>query len=215
MRIMVEEHDQCISSLELASEDLSQQVTDLEETCTTLPKANAKLKDKVTDLEGWSRHQNVQILGVPESIEGGSPSKFFSNLLCKVLKLESYQPLQKSTALTAPWQPSQSLGSAHGWSFFVCIATRPKSSSTERLAGGESLKSEGSPYALWRIIAPKLPASGRITGLNFTSEDSNPLCSTLPGCASLCRAAIENGSAPWMRQTNTSTTFLDNQILLK
>ncbi|XP_036069352.1 cAMP responsive element modulator b [Oryzias melastigma] len=87
-RLTVEDHDQRVSSLELASEDLNQRVTDLEETCTILREANAKLKAKVTELEGRSRRQNVRILGVPESTEGGSPSKFFSNLLCEVFGAE-------------------------------------------------------------------------------------------------------------------------------
>lgn len=87
-RFAVEDHGQRVSSLELASEDLSQRVTDLEETINILREANAKLKAKVTDLEGRSRRQNIRILGVPELTESGSPSKFFSDLLREVFGAE-------------------------------------------------------------------------------------------------------------------------------
>uniref|UniRef100_A0A3P9GX20 L1 transposable element RRM domain-containing protein n=1 Tax=Oryzias latipes TaxID=8090 RepID=A0A3P9GX20_ORYLA len=87
-RLAVEDQGQHVSSLELASEDLSQRVTDLEESLNTLQEANAKLKAKVADLEGRSRRQNIRNLGVPESTESGSPSKFFSDLLGEVFGAE-------------------------------------------------------------------------------------------------------------------------------
>lgn len=83
-RLAVEDHGQRVSSLELAAEDLSQRVMDLESICSTLRDDNARLKAKVTDLESRSRRQNIRILGLPESIESGSPTEFFSKLLCEI-----------------------------------------------------------------------------------------------------------------------------------
>lgn len=83
-RLAVEDHGQRVSSLELATEDLSQRVVDLEGICSTLRDDNTQLKAKVTDLESRSRRQNIRILGLLESIESGSPTEFFSKLLCEI-----------------------------------------------------------------------------------------------------------------------------------
>lgn len=88
IRLTVEDHGQRLSSLELAADDVSQRVQDLESICTALQEDNTKLKAKVTDLESRSRRQNVRILGIPESTESGRPTEFFSNLLCKVFGSE-------------------------------------------------------------------------------------------------------------------------------
>lgn len=92
-RLTVEDHGQRVSSLELAAEDLSQRVVDLENVCTTLSEDNARLKAKVTDLESRSRRQNIRILGLPESIESGRPTEFFSNLLREVFGTETLPSL--------------------------------------------------------------------------------------------------------------------------
>ena len=83
-RLAVEGHGQRVSSLELAAEDLSHRVMDLESIFLTLRDENARLKAKVTDLESQSRSQNIRILGLPDSIESGSPIEFFSKLLCEI-----------------------------------------------------------------------------------------------------------------------------------
>ena len=83
-RLAVEDHGQRVSSLILAAEDPSQRVIDLENIYSTLRDNNARLKAKVTDLESQSRRQNICILGLPESIESGSPTGFFSKLLCEI-----------------------------------------------------------------------------------------------------------------------------------
>ncbi|KAL1276087.1 hypothetical protein QQF64_035710 [Cirrhinus molitorella] len=57
----------------------------LEATCTALLDSNAKLLAKVSDLESCSCHNNVRIIGLPESTEGPRPSSFFSQLLFDVL----------------------------------------------------------------------------------------------------------------------------------
>lgn len=82
--LTVDDHGQRLSSLELATEDLSQRVMDLENLSATLRSDNTKLMAKVVDLEGRSRRQNIRILGLPESTESGRPVDFFSGLLREV-----------------------------------------------------------------------------------------------------------------------------------
>lgn len=86
-----EEQAERVSSLELATEDLSQRVADLESTCAALREDNNQLKNKVTDLESRSRRQNIRVLGLPEDTESGRPTHFFSNLLCELLGKEILQ----------------------------------------------------------------------------------------------------------------------------
>ncbi|KAL1252298.1 hypothetical protein QQF64_020094 [Cirrhinus molitorella] len=69
-------HGQRIDSLEDSADERLQ---NLEDACSALQKDNESLKLKVADLEGCSRHQNVQIIGLPESIEGPRPAVFFSH----------------------------------------------------------------------------------------------------------------------------------------
>lgn len=64
---------------------LDDRVQTLEATCATLAENNAKLQDKVVDLESRSRLNNIQIVGIPESIEGPQPSVFFAQVLVDIL----------------------------------------------------------------------------------------------------------------------------------
>lgn len=89
VRTAVEDHGQRLASLELASEDLGQRVSELENLCTGLSENNSKLMAKVIDLEGRSRRQNLRILGLAESTEGGRPTEFFSGLLCEIFGKET------------------------------------------------------------------------------------------------------------------------------
>lgn len=50
-----------------------------------LQKVNDLLKHKVPDLEACSKRPKIQIIGLPESIEGPRPSAFFSQLQIDVL----------------------------------------------------------------------------------------------------------------------------------
>lgn len=88
VRSTVEDHGQRLCSLELVSEDLSQRVSELENVCSGLRENNSKLTAKVTDLEGRNRRQNLRILGLAETTEGGRPTEFFSDLLCEVFGKE-------------------------------------------------------------------------------------------------------------------------------
>ncbi|XP_053734738.1 uncharacterized protein LOC128767065 [Synchiropus splendidus] len=104
----VEDHSQWLSSLEPATDDLSQRVSDIESTCSAFKEVNAKLQAKVVDLEGWSRRQNVRILGLAESTESGQPTEFFfRNCLLKFLdKRVSHQP-RRWTVHIASGHPSR------------------------------------------------------------------------------------------------------------
>ncbi|XP_035988234.1 uncharacterized protein LOC118560810 [Fundulus heteroclitus] len=88
VRQTLEEQAERVSSLELATEDVGQRVASLEDLCAALREDNAKLKDKVTDLESRSRRQNTRILGLPEDTKSGRPTQFCSNLLCELLGKE-------------------------------------------------------------------------------------------------------------------------------
>ncbi|XP_062925184.1 cAMP responsive element modulator b [Mobula hypostoma] len=109
----VEDHSQRLPSLELTMDNLSQSISELGNICSSLPENNIKLMAKVTDLEGWSRWQNLRMLGLPESIEGRRPTEFFSSLLCEIFGKETLpSPLEIGRAhrsLAAKPAPGQKL----------------------------------------------------------------------------------------------------------
>ena len=77
----VTNHEQRISDLESGLNHLQF----LEAKVTSMAENNAKLKAKLTDLEGRSRRCNVRLIGVPEAVEGSWPTSFFSSFLVDVL----------------------------------------------------------------------------------------------------------------------------------
>lgn len=84
----LENHAQCLSLVEEVTKKLDRRCKDLERVCSTLKEHNSKLTLKVMDLESRSRRQNLRILGLPETVEGGSPVEFFSNFLCEIFGSE-------------------------------------------------------------------------------------------------------------------------------
>lgn len=80
-KLMVDDHDQRISSLELSSDDISQRVSELEDAIVSLRDDNTKLKAKVVELEDRGRRSNLRILGLAEATESGRPSEFYARLL--------------------------------------------------------------------------------------------------------------------------------------
>lgn len=114
-RFTVKDLGQRVSSLELAADDLSQRVTELENLYTALCEDSAMFNAKVTDLEGWSRCQSIRILGLPESTENGSPTELFLSLLYEVFG---------NANPSAPQLRSQRLDTGHAWSSFACTNTR-------------------------------------------------------------------------------------------
>lgn len=54
---------------------------------TELEKLNMTLTEKITDLEGRSRRDNIRILNLRESVEGSDPLQFFESFIPKLLEL--------------------------------------------------------------------------------------------------------------------------------
>lgn len=77
----VNNHEQRIRDVESGLNQLQP----LETQVTSMADEIAKLKVRLTDLEGRSRRCNVRLIGVPESIEGARPTTFFSKFLVDVL----------------------------------------------------------------------------------------------------------------------------------
>lgn len=78
LQVVVAGQGQCITDLETNAEEVSQHLQQFEATCSALQEDKC-LKSKLSDLEGHSRRQNIQIVGLPESIEGAEPTAFFSD----------------------------------------------------------------------------------------------------------------------------------------
>uniref|UniRef100_A0A3B3HIC5 L1 transposable element RRM domain-containing protein n=1 Tax=Oryzias latipes TaxID=8090 RepID=A0A3B3HIC5_ORYLA len=81
----VDDHTERIAHLEQSADSTSIDVTEMKTTLSAIAAENAKLKAKLTDLEGRSRRNNIRIFGLPENIEGPTPTVFFSQLLFEVL----------------------------------------------------------------------------------------------------------------------------------
>lgn len=79
------DHTHKIVSLESSANVLDERVVALEAACATLTESNAKLQDKVVDLESRSRRNNIRIVGLPESLEGPRPSVFSAQALVDIL----------------------------------------------------------------------------------------------------------------------------------
>lgn len=80
----LDSHDTRLTSLEDHAGTLDERLERLEASCLKLQTDNDKLRAKVTDLEGRNRRSNLRLVGLPESIEGPQPSKFFAQLLQEV-----------------------------------------------------------------------------------------------------------------------------------
>lgn len=77
---IVSTHGERLDSLEDNAQSVDERLSQVEDICMTLQADNAKLKNKLADLEGRSRRGNVRIIGIPENTEGTQPSKFFAQL---------------------------------------------------------------------------------------------------------------------------------------
>ncbi|KAF3854126.1 hypothetical protein F7725_014814 [Dissostichus mawsoni] len=97
---------QRIHSLEANATEVDQRLQQLEDACSALKGDNETLKTKVADLEGRSRHQNLRIIGLPESIEAPRPSAFFSQLLVDTLGTKILASPPSLTELTGASRPS-------------------------------------------------------------------------------------------------------------
>lgn len=81
LQITINDHEQRISDLESGLNQLQL----LESQVTNMADDNAKLRARVTDLEGRSRRCNVRLIGIPVAAEGTRPTSFFSKLLVDLL----------------------------------------------------------------------------------------------------------------------------------
>ncbi len=66
---------------------LEDDISPLKGKLAALEKLNTALTEKVTDLEGRSRQDNIRILNLKESIEGSDPIHFFETFIPKLLEL--------------------------------------------------------------------------------------------------------------------------------
>ena len=57
-----------------------------------------QMQDRLTDLEGRTRRNNIRIFGVPEDAEGSSAGKYLERLLSIELELSDGPPLQIQSA---------------------------------------------------------------------------------------------------------------------
>lgn len=85
MQTTVSDHGQHIISLETSAESDDQRIHTLKVKLVALADSNNKLLAKTMDLESRIRRNNSRIIGLPESIEGPTPTMFFSKLLDEVL----------------------------------------------------------------------------------------------------------------------------------
>ncbi|KAG7455605.1 hypothetical protein JOB18_017492 [Solea senegalensis] len=197
VRSTVDEHGQCLSSLELAADDLSQRVGELESVCANLQESNSKLTAKVIDLEGRSRRQNIRILGLAESIEG------FWTLPSQ------YEIDRAHRSLTAKPAPSQRLRPVilrlHRYQI-KDLLVREAHRRGKLAYRGQQIRvvEDYSPDVQSKASMPSTEQSWQIS----TTEGSNHLSSILHGSASHFQAETRSGSARLMRHGNTSMTCL-------
>ena len=85
MQTTVLDHGQRIVSLETSAKSDDQRIRILEARLEALANSNNKLQVKTSDLESRSRRNNIQIIGLPESIEGPTPTMFYTKLLVELL----------------------------------------------------------------------------------------------------------------------------------
>lgn len=85
VQVTITDHGHCLTSLKANANQLSDQMGMLQAKCAAMEESYAKLRAKTIDLESRSRHNNIRIVGLPESIEGTQPTTFFSKLLVDIL----------------------------------------------------------------------------------------------------------------------------------
>lgn len=83
------DHSTRITDIEGAVTDHDTCLTDLERHCKEVMKANSAMERKLTDLEFRSRRSNIKIVGLPEKVEKGNPTRFIADLLPKLLGPDS------------------------------------------------------------------------------------------------------------------------------
>ena len=106
----LDSHNQMITTIENTLSTQSDEIAELTTRLDHLEKANAALTSKAEDLENRSRRQNIRIVGLPEGLEGGSPSEFISKLLRSLVGNDVFPtPPELDRAHRAP-APKPALG---------------------------------------------------------------------------------------------------------
>uniref|UniRef100_H2ZTN0 L1 transposable element RRM domain-containing protein n=1 Tax=Latimeria chalumnae TaxID=7897 RepID=H2ZTN0_LATCH len=76
-----------ISKIEDDAEEETQTIKQLEQRLITAA-------ERIEDLENRSRRNNIRIVGFPEGVEGGNPTKFLQSVLTELLDLSKDMPLE-------------------------------------------------------------------------------------------------------------------------
>lgn len=85
LQTTVTDHGHRVASLEANANEVSDKLEALEARCAAMEDSYNKLKAKTIDLELRSRHNNIRIVGLSESVESTQPTIFFSEILKEIL----------------------------------------------------------------------------------------------------------------------------------
>ncbi|RXN33137.1 LINE-1 type transposase domain-containing 1 [Labeo rohita] len=77
----------CVTETETRISAVEEDIASLQKKLFALENLNTTLAEKVTDLEGRTRRDNIRILNLRESVEGSDPLQFFESFLPKPLDL--------------------------------------------------------------------------------------------------------------------------------
>ncbi|XP_059844944.1 uncharacterized protein LOC132404647 [Hypanus sabinus] len=87
----IQRHEDKIVTLEKLICEKIHTIETLEKKVLSTTRTVDQYKFKITDLENRSRRQNLRIIGLPEKVESGDLTEFFSNLLWEVFGAEALQ----------------------------------------------------------------------------------------------------------------------------
>ncbi|KAG7506819.1 hypothetical protein JOB18_016184 [Solea senegalensis] len=209
----IDEQGQRLSSFKLAVDDLSQRVGELESVCTNLQESNSKLTAKVIDLEGRSRRQNIGILGLAESIEGGKPTALFSDLLCEVFGKETLpsQPeinraYRSLTAKPAPSQrPRPVILRLHRYQIKDLLIREARRRGKLEYRGQQIQVKDYSPDVTALMFKASAPSPEQSWQISIT-EGSNRLSSNPHGSTSHFQ------DKKWLRSTDEARKYIDGLL---
>lgn len=86
----MKEFKETLGSLTEAVSAHDARIDSLESALKKMEGVNTALQQKIEDLEGRSRRNNIRIIGVPEGAEGTRPTDFVAELLPKLLGEENF-----------------------------------------------------------------------------------------------------------------------------
>lgn len=108
MQRSIDNQEDRLKEVEKSATATSDSVTALETLVNKLKSEVGDLQTKCEDLENRSRRNNIRLVGVPEGLEGTSPTEFISKLLQKLLHLDDVPLLDRAhRSLQAKPRPNQ------------------------------------------------------------------------------------------------------------